>query len=133
MANARPLTPKQAAFVAEYMVDLCGKEAAIRAGYSPRSAVKLASQLLDHPGVRAAIERAQAARAVQTARTALDVLTDIRDVTTKARDAGQYKVALRGLELEGKHLGMFTERVEMSGNLHISALIEEARSRVRNR
>lgn len=133
MADARPLTPKQAAFVREYLVDLNASQAAVRAGYSPRSAARIAIHLLNKTHVAQAVQQAQDARAAQVRRSAHDVLRDIRDVTTKARDAGQYKVALRGLELEGKHLGMFTERVEMSGNLHISALIEEARSRVRNR
>jgi phage terminase small subunit len=32
------LTPKQARFVEEYIVDLNGKQAAMRAGYSPKTA-----------------------------------------------------------------------------------------------
>lgn len=41
-----PLTQKQRLFVAEYLVDLNQKEAAIRAGYSPRTADAQASSLL---------------------------------------------------------------------------------------
>ena len=37
------LTPKQARFCEEYVIDLNGKQAAIRAGYSQRSAEYLAS------------------------------------------------------------------------------------------
>ena len=42
---AQKLTPKQTLFVAEYLVDHNGKQAAIRAGYAPRSAEMQASRL----------------------------------------------------------------------------------------
>jgi len=49
------LSPRQERFVAEYLVDLSAKEAAIRAGYSAKTADKKGSGLLRHPGVAAAI------------------------------------------------------------------------------
>ena len=49
-----PLPPRQQHFVAEYLVDQNGKAAAIRAGYSPRSAQVKASRMLDKPQVAAA-------------------------------------------------------------------------------
>lgn len=39
MPAARKLTPRQEAFVREYLIDLNGKAAAIRAGYAPKQAV----------------------------------------------------------------------------------------------
>lgn len=36
---------------------------------------------------------------------------------------------LKALELLGRHLGMFTDKVEMSGDLDIAAIIMEARNR----
>jgi len=64
VSNAdRPLTPKQAAFVAEYLVDLNGKQAAIRAGYSERTAIVQAARLLTYVNVQSAIQAAQAKRA----------------------------------------------------------------------
>lgn len=56
------LTPKQAAFVREYLVDLNGTQAAIRAGYSEKTAKQIASQLMDKPEVAEAISAAQAER-----------------------------------------------------------------------
>ena len=67
MAN-RPLTPKQAAFVQEYLVDLNGAAAARRAGYKAKNADDLAVQLLRKTPVQGAI---QAALAERTARTAV--------------------------------------------------------------
>jgi phage terminase small subunit len=51
----RLLTQKQELFIAEYLIDGNGKRAAISAGYSPRTADKQASQLLDHPRIAAKI------------------------------------------------------------------------------
>lgn len=51
------LTPKQELFVAEWMKDRNGKQAAIRAGYSPRSAETTASTILRYPQVQEEIAR----------------------------------------------------------------------------
>ena len=116
------LTPKQKAFVDEYLVDLNATQAAIRAGYSAKTAAQQSSRLLINVNIAQAIAEAQAKRAAKTARTALEVLKDIQDVTKCARDDGDLKTALKGLELEGKHLGMFTDKVqnEISGGLEIT-------------
>ena len=47
MAAVPKLRGKQARFVEEYLKDLNGKQAALRAGYSPRCAEVLASQTLN--------------------------------------------------------------------------------------
>src|SRR5690348_3923795 len=54
------LTPKQGLFVNEYLIDLNGTQAAIRAGYSERSAASQADQNLLVPAVRRAIDEALA-------------------------------------------------------------------------
>lgn len=47
------LTAKQKRFVQEWMVDLCGTRAAVRAGYSEKSAANTASRLMKDPAVQA--------------------------------------------------------------------------------
>ena len=54
------LTPKQERFIAEYLIDLNGKQAAIRAGYSPKSAEMQASRLLSLEKVKRAVEERSA-------------------------------------------------------------------------
>ena len=127
---AAKLTDKQQAFVAEFLVDLNATQAAIRAGYSEKTAYSQGQRLLKNVEVDAAIKAAQAERAEKTQRTALDVLKDIQDVSKEARDGGDLKTALKGYELEGKHLGMFTERINLTGNLDLAVAIEEGRKRV---
>ena len=54
------LNPKQARFVQEYLIDLNATQAAIRAGYSKKTAEQLGHQLLQKPSVYEAVAKAQA-------------------------------------------------------------------------
>jgi phage terminase small subunit len=68
---------RQRAFVAEYIIDLNGKQAAIRAGYSPTSAAETASELLNLSNVAAAVERSMAQRLSRVNMTADTVLHEM--------------------------------------------------------
>lgn len=54
----KKLTPKRAAFVAEYMIDKNATQAAIRAGYSAKTAASIGEEILRKPEIRAAINAA---------------------------------------------------------------------------
>ncbi|MEK6804643.1 MAG: terminase small subunit [Nitrospirota bacterium] len=54
----RMLTPREQRFVEEYAIDLNGTQAAIRAGYSPKTARSIASEVLQRPAVKAATRKA---------------------------------------------------------------------------
>jgi phage terminase small subunit len=56
------LTPKQNRFVEEYLLDLNPTQAAIRAGYSVRTATQQASLLLQSTEIAAAIQAAKLAQ-----------------------------------------------------------------------
>jgi phage terminase small subunit len=110
-----PLTDKEAAFVREYLVDKSKAQAALRAGYSPRSAARVGSQVYAKPHVKAAIAAALADQAKRTLITADRVLLDINDLADKAGKAGEYSAAIKGKELIGKHYKLFTEKHEHGG------------------
>ena len=74
------LNDRQAAFVREYLIDLNGTQAAIRAGYSKRSASGIAIRLLRKNHVQAAIQAAMDARAKRLELSADNVLEEIRRV-----------------------------------------------------
>lgn len=74
------LTDKQRLFIDEYLVDLNATQAAIRAGYSPRSAGELGSRLRDNPPVRDAIDKAMAERSKRTGISADRVLRELARV-----------------------------------------------------
>ena len=71
------LTPRQAAFVGEYLIDLNGKAAATRAGYRAVSAAESAVRLLQMPKVAAAVERGKEQRASRVGMTADSVLHEM--------------------------------------------------------
>lgn len=71
------LTPKQQAFVAEYLIDLNATQAAARAGYSKHTANEQGARLLANVSVRSAIDEAMAARAKRTHITQDRVLQEL--------------------------------------------------------
>lgn len=72
------MNAKQSRFVAEYLIDLNGKQAAIRAGYSPNSAEVQASQLLSNPKVAEAVAKGKARQLDKAELSAVRVLEEIR-------------------------------------------------------
>jgi phage terminase small subunit len=147
------MTPKQERFVEEYLVDLNATQAAIRAGYSARTAREIGRENLDKPDIQAALQTAFAARSKRveidqdwvirrlariadldlrklfagdgTPRPIHELPEDVAgaiasvDVIKRKDDAEEYSVRLpdriRALDLLGRHLGMFRDRVEVTG------------------
>src|ERR1700751_3501447 len=79
MSTAK-LTPKQARFVAEYLVDLNAAQAAIRAGYSAKTAKEIGCENLTKPNIQAAIEAGQLNLARQTGITQERVLNELAKI-----------------------------------------------------
>lgn len=72
------LTPKLRRFVDEYLIDLNATQAAIRAGYSKRSASSIGEENLRKPEVRALVDARQAKRAERVEVKADDVLRELQ-------------------------------------------------------
>lgn len=131
------MTPKQERFVTEYLVDLNATQAAIRAGYAEKSAAAEGSRLLANATVSAAVQKAMARRSERTEATQDYVLTSIMETMERCKQAvpvryqngdqvfvdtpdGEiapaYKfeasAVLKGAELLGRHLAMFTDKVD---------------------
>lgn len=70
------LTPKQDRFVLEYLIDLNATQAAIRAGYSEKTAQEQSSRLLSNVMVAEAIEKARLKLAAKLEITAERVLAE---------------------------------------------------------
>ena len=119
---------RQRVFVQEFLVDLSATQAAIRAGYSPKTARSQGQRLLTKPDVRKAVEEAQKARQERTNISADYVLNSLKEVAERCMQAepvldrdgkptGIYRFdsagVNRALELLGKHLKMFTDRIEI--------------------
>ncbi len=76
------LTPKQQAFVNEYLIDLNATQAAIRAGYSKKTARFIGAENLTKPNIEAAIAGAIGDRAERTKIDADWVLKRLADEVT---------------------------------------------------
>lgn len=71
------LTPKQSLFVKEYLVDLNATQAAIRAGYSEKTASQIGEENLRKPDIAREVELAMEKRGKRTGITADRVLVEI--------------------------------------------------------
>jgi len=147
------MTKKQNRFVEEYLIDLNATQAAIRAGYSVRTADQQASRMLTNVKVQEAIAKAMAERSKRTgvnqdrivlelAKLAFVNITDIVDKKGEIKDKAtaddlsciesiKYKHSdtdsgssverevkigskIKALELLGKHLGMWNDKIDVN-------------------
>lgn len=159
--KAKGLTPKQRRFVAEYLVDLNATQAAIRAGYSTKTAKVQGARLLTKADLQRAVSEGMAKRQERLEVKADDVLREllrvamadlgkaydgnghllpIHDIPEDTRRAmagvkvfdefegyGKERTKIgevrevrfwdknKALELLGKHLKLFVERLEHTG------------------
>lgn len=134
------LTDKQQRFVEEYLIDLNATQAAIRAGYAEKTANREGSRLLSNVDIQEAIQEAQNKRAERVNVTQDDVLRGLLEII--AMSIGKQKItetelskvdgsivpmdvekvcfephaANKALELLGKHLGMFKDKVDVTNS-----------------
>ncbi len=88
-----PLEPRQERFVQEYLIDLNATQAAIRAGYSEKTARFIGHENLTKPNIQAAISQAQKDRAERVGISADRALREAWNVATAdARELVQVKV-----------------------------------------
>ena len=139
--SERKLTPKQEMFIREYLVDLNGTQAAIRAGYSAKTANEQSVRLLANVSIQKEISAAQQKREQRTEINADYILTTIRNTIERCAQAvpvynkegeptGEYRfdanAVLKGSELLGKHLALFTDRTKVEGEIKIEHEVSPA-------
>ncbi len=153
------LTEKQRRFVDEYLIDLNATQAAIRAGYSVKTANEQGARLLANVSIQSEISRNMAERSRRTGVNqdrvvmelakiafvnAADVI-DSDDATIKAGATADDTAAiqsvkvkviptkegegvereirlndkLKALELLGKHLGMWNDKLDVNVNIPV--------------
>lgn len=125
-----PLSARHQRFVDEYIIDNNATQAYIRAGYSPNGAKGHASRLVAIGSVKEAVTLAQQKRGERLQIKQDDVIREILDAIEVAKvgdyvlDTTQSPVVvdgerlrkpatghvLKGAELLGRHLGMFTDK-----------------------
>ena len=103
------LSPRQREFVNQFLVDMSATQAAVRAGYSPKTAKQQGSRLLSNVDVQAVLAIRKAALAERAEITVVDVLKMLEH-EAKAGDLDIPNAArIKAQELIGKHIGMFSD------------------------
>lgn len=114
------LRGKMLLFVEAYLADpdMVGANAVLAAGYKVRAGsdnhYKMAHELMKHPLVKAEIESRLSDRREKAELTADYVLSKLVKIVEDT-ETGNPQAALRGLELLGRHLGLYKDRQEISG------------------
>ena len=158
------LTEKQQRFVDEYLIDLNATQAAIRAGYSVKTANEQGSQLLAKLSIQTEISKRMAERSrrigvnqdrvvQELARIAFVRMTDVVGPDGRIKDDAngddlsciesiRYKQSdtdtgssverevrispkMKALELLGKHLGMWNDKLDVNMNIPVIISGEE--------
>ncbi|MBX3502807.1 MAG: terminase small subunit [Alphaproteobacteria bacterium] len=125
-----PLTPKQERFVAEYLIDLNATQAAIRAGYSAKTASQGAAQLLANIKVQAAVAEGRAKLAEKTELTQQMVIVGLLKEANREGDNTTHGARVSAWGWLGKTMGMFVDRSEVDLRGSIADRLARARKRV---
>jgi phage terminase small subunit len=164
------LTNKQKAFCEEYLIDFNGTQAAIRAGYSEKTARQQAEQLLSKLDIQQCVKKLQQDRSKRTEVTQDRVLLEIArlafndprkafdeygellpvqqwpdevaaaissikvtemksgddEVVTQLKEVKFWDKG-KQIELAAKHLGMFTDKLHVTGNITLEDLLQDAK------
>lgn len=130
------MTKRQERFIQEYLIDLNAKQAAIRAGYSPKTAQEQASRLLSNVKVQTAIAAfldsmtsaniadaeevmkylTAVMRGEHTEEVLILVGNGVQKITTKQVSA---KDRIRAAELLGKRYGLFSDKVKIDNAIPV--------------
>jgi len=160
------LSPKQEMFCKEYIIDLNATQAAIRAGYSVKTAKEIGYENLTKPHIAEKIQELFDKRSEKAELSAdmvlqelmktafikeadfyhddgsVKMLSELTDDQKSALQFYQFKQVhvgdgvyesvpvfkaqdkMKAIELLGKHLKMFTDKVEHSGEVSLNTIID---------
>lgn len=139
------MTEKQKLFCDEYLIDLNATQAAIRAGYSKRTAYRTGADNLKKPQIRGYLDKRMAekeAKLIASQDEVLQYLTavvrgesqseeivveGVGDGCSEARRMEKHpseKDKLKAAELLGKRWGLYTEKVETNVDMELSISID---------
>lgn len=141
----KKMTKKQKRFCDEYLIDLNATQAAIRAGYSKKTAYSIGVENLKKPDIKKYIDERMAEKqsaliadqdevlryltAVMRgeSRSSVVVVESTGDFTSAAREmekAPDEKEKLKAAELLGKRYGIYTERTEQAVDMDLKIMVD---------
>ena len=139
------MTEKQRRFCDEYLVDLNATQAAIRAGYSPKTAYSIGTENLRKPELKEYIDARMAEKESELiadqnevlkylttvlrgeSQSEVVVVESVGDFMSQARTmkkAPDEKERLKAAELLGKRYGLYTDRVEQDVDMELHITVD---------
>ncbi|WP_373206479.1 terminase small subunit [Coprococcus phoceensis] len=139
------MTAKQKRFCDEYLIDLNATQAAIRAGYSKKTAYSIGNENLMKPELKKYIEERMAEKESQLiadqdevlkyltsvmrgeSQSEIVVVEGVGDGMSEARavqKAPDEKERLKAAELLGKRYGLYTEKVEQQVDMDLNIVVD---------
>jgi phage terminase small subunit len=136
----KKLTAKQQLFIDEYLIDLNATQAAVRAGYSEKTAYSIGNENLKKPEIHSRIEELKSKRSEKLGLDQYWVLKRLMDISDRSMqvepvlkfdyeekkmvETGEYVFdssgANKATELIGKHLGMFTDKLKVESSVEVT-------------
>ena len=114
------MTPRQKRYAQEFSVELNKTKAAENAGYAKKHAAQQGERLYRNVEIRAYIDKLLKERSERTQITADKVLTAIADIAFDEKEK-KYNI-IRCLELLGKSLSLFTDKIDISGGTTVKII-----------
>ena len=139
------MTPKQQRFCDEYLIDLNATQAAIRAGYSKKTANRIATENLSKPVIKTYIAERMAEKESEliadqdevlkyltsvmrgNTQSEIVVVEGVGDGCSEARamqKAPDEKERLKAAELLGKRYGLYTDKVEQQMDMELKISVD---------
>lgn len=139
------MTRKQQRFCDEYLISLNATQAAIKAGYSPKTARVAAAENLTKPIIKTYIDERMAQKEKELIASQDEVLKYLTSVlrghsdseivvvegcgdgvseAVKVRKAPDEKERLKAAELLGKRYGLYTDKVEQTVDMDLNIAVD---------
>lgn len=139
------MTAKQKRFCDEYLIDLNATQAAVRAGYSKKTAGRIGTENVQKPVIKEYIAQRMAEKEAKLiadqdevlkyltavlrgqSRSTVVVVENIGDYMSEAREmekAPDERERLKAAELLGKRYGLYTERVEQDVDMELNITVD---------
>ena len=115
-----PLTPRQQRFVDEYLVDSNATQAALRAGYSRKTARDHSYLMLRRPLVLAGIQAGYDVIRKRNAATVGSLMQELEEARVQAMQENQTSVAVSAIMAKAKLCGLDIQRHQVEANMKVT-------------
>ena len=113
ISTQKKLTQKQDKFIREYLANgYNATQAAIKAGYSKKTAYSIGQENLTKPEIKAALAQHSEQEQKQFQYTKEEHFKELEELKQEAKRTGALAAAVKAAELKGKLCGLYIDKVE---------------------